>query len=51
MMLDSNGNRTIEAKELKTLLKVVYKQNPDDAVVKQFLQDFDADGKFDNFLS
>ncbi|KAH3850917.1 calmodulin-alpha-like [Dreissena polymorpha] len=43
MMFDSNGNSTIEAKELKTLLKVVYKQNPDDAMVQQFLQDFDAD--------
>jgi len=45
LMFDTDGDQKIEKTELKTLLRVVYKQTPDDAMVDKCLQQFDTDGK------
>lgn len=43
-MFDKDGDNKIEKTELKTLLRVVYKQTPDEATVDKYLEQFDTDG-------
>ncbi|XP_052768916.1 uncharacterized protein LOC128209102 [Mya arenaria] len=43
MMFDKDGDNKIEQAELKTLLRVVYKTNPDERMVEEQLHKFDTD--------
>ena len=42
--MDSNGNGTVDASELKNLIRACIEEEPDDAVMAEVMKQVDKDG-------